>query len=120
MELLAQDFYFKSNSIYGAYSSESKQDAITGRYYTDLKDNDISVRIYGTQEEIDQACEDYMKGKSIYLDECYNYQVEPVGSYWYDIMLPNADEQNERVAKKLKEYNKIYKETGKPLIIGLY
>jgi len=119
MELLAQDFHFKSNSIYGVYSSESKQDAITGRYYTDLKNNDISVRIYGTQEEIDQACEDYMKGKSIYLDECYNYEVESKDSFYYDLY-DNPEEHNEKVRKSLKRYKKLYRETGKPLIIGLY
>ncbi len=118
MELLAQDFYFKSNSIYGSYSGERKRDAITNQYYTDLKNNDISVRIYGTQKEIDKACKDYMKGTSLYLDECYDFEVEPKDSFWYDL-LDNPEEHNEKVRKTLKRYKKLYRETGKPLIIGL-
>jgi hypothetical protein len=116
MELLAQDFHFKNSSIYG---NVLKQDPSTNVYYTDLEQQELSIRVFGTQKQIDDAVDEYMNGTSLMLDECYNYKVEPVGSYWYNIMLPNADEQNERIAKKLKEYKKIYLEKKKPLIIGL-
>ena len=119
MELLAQDFHFKSNSIYGSYNSETKIDSITNTYNTDLSDNcGTSIRVYGTQQQINKAVNEYMKNKPIYLDECYNFKVEPKGSYWYNI-LENPEEHNKMVAKKLKKYKAIYKEKKKPLILNL-
>jgi hypothetical protein len=115
MELLAQDFYFKNTNIYG---NVQKQDPYTNIYYTDLKECELGIRIFGTQKEIDNAVDKYMEGTDLLLDECYDYKVEPKGSYWYKIF-DNPEEHNKNVVEKFKEYKKLYKKTNKPIIIGL-
>ena len=119
MDLKCQDFHFKSNSIYGSYNSEAKIDSITNRYYTDLTDHENSIRIFGTEKEIDNALDDYMKGKSIYLDECYDFKIEKRGTFWGDFYGDELEKYNHETQKKLDKYKNIYKEKNKAIIIKL-
>ncbi len=82
----------------------------------DLVGNERSVRIYGTQEQLDLASVEYRKMNDLVLDEVYNYKVEPKGSYWNDI-LQITEEQNQAVIDKLKIYNKLYNQKGRKALI---
>ena len=82
----------------------------------DLVGNERSIRIYGTQEQLDLASVEYRKMNALMLDEVYNYKVEPKGSYWNDI-LNITEEQNQAVIDKLKIYNKLYNQKGRKALI---
>jgi hypothetical protein len=116
MELKCQDFYFKNSSI---YSTVQKIDSYTNTYYTDLKQQELSIRVFGTEKQIDDAVDEYLKGSSLFLDECYNFKIEKRGTYWGDFYGDELEERNKKVSKKLEGYNKIYKEKNKALIINL-
>lgn len=112
LNLICQDFFYKDDG-YAIYSKWN------GRLFTmdnDLKGDERSIRIYGTQAQIDLAAIEYKKKNSLMLDEVYNYKVEPKGSYWNDI-LNITEEQNQAVIDKLKIYNKLYNQKGRKALI---
>jgi len=82
----------------------------------DLVGDERSIRIYGTQEQLDLASVEYRKKNRLILDEVYNFKVEPKGSYWNDI-LEITEEDNHKVANKLKHYNKLYNQKGRKALI---
>jgi len=112
LNLICQDFFYKSDG----YSTDSKFNKTLFVMDNDLIGNERSVRIYGTKEQIDLAGNEYSKKNSLMLDECYNYKVEPKGSYWNDI-LNITEEQNQAVIDKLKIYNKLYNQKGRKALI---
>ena len=108
MELLAQDFYFYNNGVYKTISSLSKEG-----WFADLKKVEPSIRIFGTQEQINEALDTYVELTGMNVDECYDFKPEPKGSYWYEHRKrrfgeQEAIEQNEIVENKLKEYKEKY------------
>jgi len=117
-KLQAQDFHFYPN---GEFKTVRMQDSFTNNYYTDLEETSRSIRIFGTEKQIDNALEDYIKETGLALDESYNFKVEPKGSYWYDIYGSKADEINEKTKTKLEQYENLYKaqEIKKALIIRI-
>ena len=112
LNLICQDFFYKSDG----YSTDSKFNKTLFVMDNDLIGNERSVRIYGTKEQIDLAGNEYSKKNSLMLDECYNYKVEPKGSYWNDI-LNITEDQNQAVIDKLKIYNKLYNQKGRKALI---
>jgi len=82
----------------------------------DLVGDERTIRIYGTQEQLDLASVEYRKKNRLMLDEVYNYKVEPKGSYWNEI-LQITEEQNQAVIDKLKIYNKLYNQKGRKALI---
>ena len=112
LSLICQDFFYKSDG----YTTSSKFNKTLFVMDNDLIGNERSVRIYGTKEQIDLAGNEYSKKNSLMLDECYNYKVEPKGSYWNDI-LNITEEQNQAVIDKLKIYNKLYNQRGRKALI---
>ena len=117
-KLQAQDFHFYPN---GRYKNISVQDTQLNKYYTDIEEVSDSIRIFGTKKQIDKALNDYTKETGLALDECYNFKVEPKGSYWYDIFGSKADKINKETQEKLDKYLKIYEaqEIKNALIIRL-
>ena len=112
LNLICQDFFYKSDS----YSNVSKFNKGLFVMDNDLVGNERAIRIYGTKEQIDLAEDEYGKHNGLMLDECYNYKVEPKGSYWNDI-LNITEEQNQAVIDKLKIYNKLYNQKGRKALI---
>ena len=112
MNLICQDFFYKSDG----YSTDSKFNQTLFVMDNDLVGDERAIRIYGTKEQIDLAEEEYGKHNGLMLDECYNYKVEPKGSYWNDI-LNITEEQNQAVIDKLKIYNKLYNQKGRKALI---
>ena len=112
LNLICQDFFYKEDS----YSNVSKFNKTLFVMDNDLVGNEKSIRIYGTKEQIDLAGNEYSKKNSLMLDECYNYKVEPKGSYWNDI-LNITEDQNQAVIDKLKIYNKLYNQKGRKALI---
>ena len=112
MNLICQDFFYKSDG----YSNVSKFNKGLFVMDNDLVGDERAIRIYGTKEQIDLAEEEYGKHNGLMLDECYNYKVEPKGSYWNDI-LNITEEQNQAVIDKLKIYNKLYNQKGRKALI---
>ena len=112
LSLICQDFFYKEDS----YSSNSKFNKTLFVMDNDLVGNERSIRIYGTQKQLDLAGNEYSKKNSLMLDEVYNYKVEPKGSYWNDI-LNITEEQNQAVIDKLKIYNKLYNQKGRKALI---
>ena len=108
MELLAQDFHFYNNEVFKTISKFSPEG-----WFTDLKKVEPSIRIFGTREQIEEALDTYIELTGMNVDECYDYKVEPKGSYWYENFKSRFGEQeavkqNEIVENTLKEYKKIY------------
>jgi len=112
LDLICQDFFYKSDE----YSSDSKWNSRLFIMDNDLVGNERSIRIYGTQEQLDLASSEYTNNNRLMLDEVYNYKVEPKGSYWNTI-LDITEEQNQIVVDKLKIYNKLYNQNGRKALI---
>ena len=112
LDLICQDFFYKSDD----YTTVSKFNKGLFVMDNDLVGNERSIRIYGTQEQLDLASVEYRKMNALMLDEVYNYKVEPKGSYWNDI-LNITEEQNQAVIDKLKIYNKLYNQKGRKALI---
>jgi len=112
LDLICQDFFYKSDG----YSSDSKWNSRLFTMDNDLVGDERSIRIYGTQEQLDLASVEYRKKNRLILDEVYNFKVEPKGSYWNDI-LEITEEDNHKVANKLKHYNKLYNQKGRKALI---
>ena len=112
MNLICQDFFYKSDG----YSTVSKFNKGLFVMDNDLVGNERSIRIYGTQKQLDIASVEYRNKNRIILNEVYNYKVEPKGSYWNTI-LNITEEQNQAVIDKLKIYNKLYNQKGRKALI---
>ena len=112
LNLICQDFFYKEDG----YVEKSVFNKSLYAMDNDLVGNERSIRIYGTQEQLDLASVEYRKKNGLMLDEVYNYKVEPKGSYWNDI-LNITDEQNQAVIDKLKIYNELYNQKGRKALI---
>ena len=112
LNLICQDFFYKEDG----YVEKSIFNKSLYAMDNDLVGNERSIRIYGTQEQLDLASVEYRKKNGLMLDEVYNYKVEPKGSYWNDI-LNITDEDNQKVIDKLKIYNKLYNQKGRKALI---
>jgi len=112
LNLICQDFFYKEDG----YVEKSVFNKSLYAMDNDLVGNERAIRIYGTKEQIDLAGNEYSKKNSLMLDECYNYKVEPKGSYWNDI-LNITEDQNQAVIDKLKIYNKLYNQKGRKALI---
>ena len=112
LNLICQDFFYKSDG----YSTDSKWNSRLFTMDNDLVGDERSIRIYGTQEQLDLASVEYRKKNRLILDEVYNFKVEPKGTYWNDI-LEITEEDNHKVANKLKHYNKLYNQKGRKALI---
>ena len=112
LNLICQDFFYKEDG----YVEKSIFNKSLYAMDNDLVGNERSIRIYGTQEQLDLASVEYRKKNGLMLDEVYNYKVEPKGSYWNDI-LNITEEQNQAVIDKLKIYNKLYNQNGRKALI---
>ena len=112
LNLICQDFFYKEDG----YVEKSIFNKSLYAMDNDLVGNERSIRIYGTQEQLDLASVEYRKKNGLMLDEVYNYKVEPKGSYWNDI-LNITDEDNQKVINRLKIYNKLYNQKGRKALI---
>ena len=112
LNLICQDFFYKEDG----YVEKSVFNKSLYAMDNDLVGNERSIRIYGTQEQLDLASVEYRKKNGLMLDEVYNYKVEPKGSYWNDI-LNITDEDNQKVIDRLKIYNKLYNQKGRKALI---
>jgi len=112
LNLICQDFFYKEDG----YIEKSVFNKSLYAMDNDLVGIERSIRIYGTQEQLDLASVEYRKKNGLMLDEVYNYKVEPKGSYWNDI-LNITDEQNQAVIDKLKIYNELYNQKGRKALI---
>ena len=112
LNLMCQDFFYKEDS----FTDKAVWNYRLFILNNDVKGDERSIRIYGTQEQIDLASVEYRKKNALMLDEVYNYKVEPKGSYWNDI-LNITEEQNQAVIDKLKIYNKLYNQKGRKALI---
>ena len=112
LNLICQDFFYKEDG----YVEKSIFNKSLYAMDNDLVGNERSIRIYGTQEQLDLASVEYRKKNGLMLDEVYNYKLEPKGSYWNDI-LNITDEDNQKVIDKLKIYNKLYNQKGRKALI---
>tara|TARA_R100000781_G_scaffold54319_1_gene35524 strand:+ start:746 stop:1078 length:333 start_codon:yes stop_codon:yes gene_type:complete len=109
MELLAQDFYFYNN---GMFYTTIKKLSSQG-WFSDLKKIEPHIRIFGTEEQINEALDTYINLTGLNLDECYDFKVEEKGSFFYN-------EEEEKIKKaKLEEYKERYSKlnNNKALII---
>ena len=109
MELLiCEDFHFYNNGVYKTISKLSPDG-----WFTDLEKVEPSIRIFGTQQQVNEALDTYIKLTGLNLNECFDFKVEPKGSYWYEHRKRRFGEneaitQNKIVENKLKEYKKRY------------
>ena len=97
MELICESFYFYNNGVYKTISNLSKDG-----WFADLKKVEPSIRIFGTRDQIDKALDTYIEMTGLNLDECYSYEVEEKGSFFYN------EKANKRISENLKLYKKLY------------
>ena len=110
MELKCADYYFYPN---GEYRNVSKWDSQLYSFDNDVKEISTVIRIFGTQKQIDKAFDDYSNITGLNLDECYTYEIEKPGTFFHN------KEQNKVIAKKLKQYKKMYEINKRALILNL-
>jgi hypothetical protein len=110
MDLKCADYYFYPN---GEYRNVSKWDSQLYSFDNDIKEISSAVRIFGTQKQIDAAFEDICALTKLNLDECYTYEIEKEGSFFYN------KEQNKVISKKLKQYKEMYNINKRALILNL-
>jgi len=110
MDLKCADYYFYPN---GEYKTFSKWDSQLYSFDNDVKEISTAIRIFGTQKQIDKAFDDYSNITGLNLDECYTYEIEKQGTFFHN------KEQNKVIAKKLKQYKKIYNINKRALILNL-
>ena len=80
MELKCEECYFYTN---GRYETVSKWKSNLLSFDNDLKEVATAIRIFGTQEEIDKALDEYENKTGLNLDESYNYELEKgIYNYW--------------------------------------
>ena len=108
MELICEDFHFYNNGIYKTISKLSPDG-----WFTDLEKVEPSIRIFGTREQIDEAVDVYIQITGLNLNECFDYQVDLKGSYWYEHRKRRFGEEeaikyNVIVKNKLSEYKERY------------
>jgi len=97
MELICEDFHFYNNGIYKTISN-----LCPDGFFADLKKVEPSIRIFGTRKQIDKALDTYIELTGLNLDECYDFEVEKKGSFFYDT------ERNKIIEEKLTEYKERY------------
>ena len=72
MELQCLDFYFYPN---GVYRDKQAYDLNANSYYSDSEEVSEHIRLYGTQEEIDKALDDYIEVSGLNVDECFDFDI---------------------------------------------
>jgi len=107
-KLICQDFYFHSD---GQYRTVSKWNSKLLTFDNDLKTDGARLRIFGTKKQVDQALDEYIEETGLNLDECFDFKVEPKGSYYYDLGII-TDKHNKDTSARLKVYTTLYKQEG--------
>ena len=110
-KLKAEDYYFYNDGT--TYLTTNFQDHYTGQYYTDLVYCCRAIRVFGTQEEIDNAVNEYCINFGLTIDECYEYKEEAESSFFYN------EANNKKIKEKLEVFKKMYNEKGKVLILRI-
>jgi hypothetical protein len=115
-KLKCQDFHFYPNGI---FRTTKQKDSYTNSYFADVEAVAQSIRIFGTEKQIDDALNEYCERTNLALDECYSFEVEKKGSYWYDIY-KDPEARNLHVKKRLEIYKELYlKKSSEALIINI-
>jgi len=97
-ELRCESCYFYNNGmLYKNIRSLSPQG-----WFADLQKVEPSIRIFGTQQQIDEALDTYIELTGLNLNECHEYQIEEEGSFHYN------EKENIRIARNLKIYKELY------------
>ena len=111
MELICQDFYFYNNGKFYKTIDELSPEG----WFSDLKKVEPSIRMFGTEEQINKALDEYCEMTGLNLNECHTYEIEKKGSYWEEIVFsetrkdkPTLKEYNDIVSKNLKIYKEKY------------
>ena len=81
MELLAIDFHFYNNEVYKTISKFSPDG-----WFTDLANVEPSIRIFGTQEQIEKALNDYIELTELNLKELPYVKF---GGGWFNVFSSN-------------------------------
>lgn len=110
--MIVRDFHFKPTLYNSSVWDYWKQG-----YISDLKEVLLNIRIIGTQEQIEIKCVEYIKRNKLQLDEIYDFKVHQPTDYWYGIFGEDAEKENVKTRKKIKEYKKMYKENNNQAII---
>ena len=120
MELICQDFYFYNNGMFYKTIDKISPDG----WFKDLKKIEPSIRMFGTEEQINKALDEYCKMTGLNLNECHTYEIEKKGSYWEEIVFsetrkdkPTLKEYNDTVSKNLKIYKEKYDKLNNKALI---
>ena len=71
MELICRTCTFYNNGVYKTIQKLSPQG-----FFTDLAKAEPSIRIFGTEEQVEKALDDYCKMTELNLDEWWDYENE--------------------------------------------
>lgn len=111
MKLIANDYHFYPD---GDTRMVSKYNSSLGVHYVDVEECSTSIRIYGTEEQVEQTKKEYIERTGLCLDEVFDFDEYRKDAYDYN------EELNSLIRNKLDNYKEIYeKNNNKPLIIQI-
>tara|TARA_R100000353_G_C6477960_1_gene188343 strand:+ start:64 stop:399 length:336 start_codon:yes stop_codon:yes gene_type:complete len=111
MKLIANDYHFYPD---GDTRAVSKYDSALGVHYVDVEECNTSIRIYGTEEQVEQTKNDYIERTGLCLDEVYDFEEYRKDAYNYN------EKMNDLIRNKLNNYKDLYEKNNyKPLIIRI-
>ena len=112
MELLiCEDYHFYPNGI---YTTISKWNSNLMIFDNDIEEMSTAIRLFGTQEQVDRALDEYVNRTELNLDECYDFKEFEKDSHFYN------EENNKQIGEKLSEYKDRWNQNNnKALIINI-
>ena len=72
MELICQDFHFYNNGKFYKTIDKLSPDG----WFSDIKKIEPSIRMFGTEEQINTALDEYCEMTGLNLNECFDYDNE--------------------------------------------
>tara|TARA_R110002051_G_C8714725_1_gene496003 strand:+ start:812 stop:1144 length:333 start_codon:yes stop_codon:yes gene_type:complete len=110
MGLIAKDYHFYPDS----QKKVTQHNSFLDCYYVDYANNTINIRIFGTEEQVEETKNRYIEETGLVLDEVYTFEIEPKNSFFYN------KAANDVAAMKLEIYEEMYNiNNQKPLIIRI-
>ena len=105
-DLICEDWVLYDTEYFGIVRKES----YLGKHYSELATQNKSLRVFGTRNQILKYSIDFN------IDESYKYEIEKIGSYWYN-HITDVIHYNSIVSKNLKKYREMYIKNDNKIVV---
>ena len=114
--MIVQDYHFKEG-----FKDCSVYDPTLNMYYNDIENVGTSIRVIGTEEQINNIVKEYIDLHNYTLDEVYDFKVEKHKSFFYShFTTEKYNKTMQYITQKIKQYKSMYiKNKKKALILRL-